>query len=356
MNLMNGAQLVMVEMNLMTGPPANNSNNYNRIHYREFAPLSISTAENQEGLPGVHLKMIDLQWQQEKPEEIEAGMKTEGTLFSNWKSPRQGSFTPWLSILVALLIFAPMLRAADRCNGAELGEVEQRTAQDIGFPKIPLFASPRIDLDDTLIYLQFMYKGSIAERKTSGLPMGIVRILVFDLAHQGYHLKDGFIVQEAIDLDEAPTWRVGYNCSTGAIYHLNGFEDSEQSFNSLISELGIKVDSTNSALEIFRTFADLTFQGGRQEIIRRKIDLLRIALDQYSGKDNTRSFFAYWKKISKLKQENLLPTVSASGEQFRVTGFVGDEAGIQNVSLLISPDGRVHLQNQTVVFHWPAQK
>jgi hypothetical protein len=279
------------------------------------------------------------------------------TFISSWKLALR-EMSPFLFLIVAVFpILAPTAQATDRCNGDVSGEIEGHVAQELALPQKSLFASLRADLNDSLITSQFVLEESSSGRAVSNASIPITKIAIFDLSRQGYRLIDGRLTEMVIDLDSSPMWRVGYNCSTGTFYHLNGFSDTEQGFNSLISELGVKVKSTDSALEILRAFVALTYRTGVQELMRRRLDLLKAAFDEYSGEDNINGFFAYWKRIPvALQREIVPPTVSVSGGQFIVKCFLGDEEGIQNVVLSMSGEGHVHLQSETLVFHWPAKK
>jgi hypothetical protein len=187
--------------------------------------------------------------------------------------------------------------------------------------------------------------------------MPIVRIAVFDLSRQGYRLIDGRLAEMAVDLDDAPMWRVGYSCTTGTIYHLYGFGDSSDGFNMMISTLDLKVGSPDSALVALSAFAALNYRDGIQDLIRDRLGLLKTALDQYGGNDSLSDFFASWRKVSASVERRFAPpTVVASGGQFMVKCYVGDEEGIQSVVLLIGTDGLVHPQGKTVVYEWPKRK
>jgi hypothetical protein len=280
-----------------------------------------------------------------------------GAPISSWKIALQLRAAYLLSVCAVLMALTPMLHAADSCNAIDSEKIEEKVAEDLGLPKKSLFAVHRSDLDDRLVNLQFTLWASSVGRETSGEPMPIVRIAVFDLSRQGYRLVDGRLTEMVVDLDDAPLWRVGYSCSTGTTYHLFGFEDSGRGLNTMISTLGLKVGSTDSALIVLNAFVALNYRAGVQELIRDRLGLLKTALDQYDGEDNTSSFFSYWRKISgAIGQRITAPTVTASGDQFRVKCYVGSQDGIHTVVLSIGTDGIVYPQGKTVVYRWPKRK
>ncbi len=238
----------------------------------------------------------------------------------------------------------------------EVASLIHQVAGTLGLPEGALFATGREDLGNRLIDLQYLVKTADLGRREPSLPLKVAQILVFDLSRQGFRLDDGALVEMAVDLDDTPLWRVGFDCTSHTVYHLYGFADSDQGFNSLVKALGLKIKTAELALEVQSVFLALTNRS-IQTAVRGEFDLFRAALDHYRGSGRVDDFLGYWNKCPVgIRRKIAPPSAVPSSSGFAIHFFADSDEGLQSVSLFLQPDGELAPKDRTVLYRWPSPK
>ena len=257
-----------------------------------------------------------------------------------------------------VLSLAPALpaSASGRCGEIDVGAIEHQLNQTVGVSHQTLFVTERNDLSRSLIELQYLQKTAGLRRGDPSLPLPVTQVLVFELSRQGHRLDNDNLVELAIDLDDAPLWRVGYDCKTKTVFHLYGFDDSTEGFNALIRALSLRAISRDLFLEIQSTFVALTYRGGLEDMIQSRLGLMRAVLDHFRGRDREDAFLEYWSKCPiNVRRRIASPSAVPSDGGFTVSFFATNEEGVQSVSVFIESDGQIRSHDRRTIYRWPAR-
>lgn len=257
----------------------------------------------------------------------------------------------------ALAVVAVATAAEQGCGEVDLARLARHVEDVTGQPQRTLFVTERADLAAKLVELQFLAKTDTMGRGEPSLPLAVTQIRVFELSREGHRIYNGNLVEVAVDLDDAPRWRLGYACVDKSVYHLLGFTDTTQGFNALVKSLKLKLSESERALEVQSLFEALTYRDGAQRIIGNKLGLMRVALTHYSGPDSLDDFMAYWSKCPKaIRRKVGSPYAVVSGDGFAVSYFVGAEDGVHEVLLHLDRAGQVQAQDRKLIYPWPTLK
>ncbi len=258
-----------------------------------------------------------------------------------------------------VLMFGPMPSPSESCAGDEdaIARVRREVMQALAWSPQTLFVTERDDLGGDLVDLQYLCKTSGLGPREPSIPLSVVSVRVFELARQGHRVEDGKLLDAAVDLDDAPLWRVAYDCSTKSVFHLYGFADSTQGFNALVKSLHLNFNSADLALGLQSSFVKLVYRSGIDETIRDRLGLMKAALVNYRGRENEDAFLASWRKCpTDVKRRIAPPAAVPSQGGFAVVFFASAEDAVQRVSMLIEPDGSVRSLESRAVYHWPTPK
>jgi hypothetical protein len=147
---------------------------------------------------------------------------------------------------------------------------------------------------------------------------------------------------------------VALDHSSGKTFRLYGFPNSTAGFNDLLKTLGLKVGPREADL-VVPTFAKLTLStGGTDVVIRSRLDLLRMAIENFSGPGDEQGFMALWKTCpSGVKRQVAQPAVSTGERGPVVTFFADTDGAVRRMAVLVFGDGRVEVLESKPVYEWP---
>lgn len=242
------------------------------------------------------------------------------------------------------------------CGDVDLAALSNAVAQSVGAPRDSLFVTERIDLSARLVDLQFASKTAGLKRGQPSLPLPVRDVRVFEFSRQGHRIDAaGNLVAMAVDLDDAPLWRVAYDCRKGTLSHLAGFDDVVQGFNAVMTDLNLNVQESAVADEVQSVFVAFTDRnsGG---VIQSRLGLMRAASKHYSGPDDVDRFLAYWRRLPKDVVKRIAPpTATRSGTTFAVNYVIAGDRGIETVALSIGSDGQIRLRERKTIYTWPSK-
>lgn len=175
----------------------------------------------------------------------------------------------------------------------------------------------------------------------------------FEVSLDGYEFRDGKVISHA-SVDGESLYYVAVSRSSGEVYRISGFKDSNDEFNRLASAYRIRTGEDNQALR----YADLFLRATREllELPKSVLDLKQLVERKFNASYSNfgvgeKHFEVWWGKFgSALASTSFEPTASQAGSGFVITFLTvsdindkhrAEGPGLLKISLEISPDGQV---------------
>lgn len=177
----------------------------------------------------------------------------------------------------------------------------------------------------------------------------------YEVTPATYQLVNSQIVSVTVQLDNDSVWVVGFGPNK-TIYQLAGFSSPASSFNKLISDVGIEVNDSETALDVLWLFLKLT--QGREflaSIIGDSMQLQGVAVQdfrlRFPESQRLGAYNNWWKRVPRhLKNEIAAPKVQSRQNLFEVIYYRYNEGRIKLETGLIKGDGSVTLGASKTVY------
>lgn len=245
-------------------------------------------------------------------------------------------------ILVGMMFVQPVFLQQTRCaEETRINLIENLVKVQAKFA-YPLAVSSQPELRDELISLNELDStGSIFDKK---IPV----FLFYKVFPALYEIHEGNIISEAVELDNSREWIAAIDGSSDMAILLKGAEDPITNFNQLMRNVKIRINSNDSAIELFDFFLKVVYgQDFRSEILRNSIELESKALYDFSrrfptGKQKI-TFNKWWKLLpEKIKKSIKAPWSGCNNENiFQVEFFRYKKGQLFQMQIMIMYDGTV---------------
>jgi len=252
-----------------------------------------------------------------------------------------------LFVMVALTL--PKLLAQAPCVEMQ-GKVaaENRIVRDFKRPR-PI-ALRRGDLEQQVVNFEFFSRYRDAKALDH---VQVACVEVYEVIPTGFHVEHNVIDSVGVDVDDDPSWLVGYSCKTGEVFGLYGFAHPSDGFNGLMKLLDLKpVTDVDRALDTFHIYSRLIYPTG-ELVVNDELGLMHAALGYFRDRVKTGNFEAFWRTCPQsIKRHIAPPSVLSIGQGFSVTFFTLNDGKIDENSLLISRDNQTSDVRSKTIFSW----
>jgi hypothetical protein len=178
-------------------------------------------------------------------------------------------------------------------------------------------------------------------------------IQIMDISRGGYKVANGFIMAAAVDLDDAPTWRSAYDCETGKIFHLYGFQDSNLGFNDLVKSQDLHIKTQSDALVLLSSFISLSYLDSPRAVMRDELDLMGAAIGDFRGVRSQAAFETYWRKCPhRVKSQIAQPSAKALSGGFEIVFFSYAKKQLHKNSIVCHDNGTLNDVVSKELFRW----
>lgn len=196
-----------------------------------------------------------------------------------------------LSLLITLVLASTSSVCQVSCS-EEMREVAvARAVREQASFDFPLEVTRLQDLTDTVIGLQ---------TKALSNPIGAdVHVVTFyRVAPSRYQVKDGKVIGETVELDDYHEWVAASDNRTGVVYLLEGSPDPISEFNTLLTDLHLRVSDVEGALGIFYFYLKVVqTEQPNWRVVGDEMKLESVALVDFEKRfpaAKRKSAFDYW--------------------------------------------------------------
>lgn len=264
-----------------------------------------------------------------------------------------------------LQVVPPLLLVFTCCTGSALVRAQNCEVHDDGHrvaeqevrrdnpSRTFLSVTRREDLEAGLVDLQFTVK-SPGTAPGAKIPVGHFQIM--EIKAGGNRVENGSITASVVDLDDAPIWKVAYDCDKGTIFHLYGFSDDEVGFSNLMRSLQVWPKNESEAWILMSSFFTLTYPDSA-EIVRDELGLMAAVMGDFQRPRSWNAFRIYWNRCpDSVKRQLADPQPSRIGQDFQVTFFTYVNKAVTKNSILFKNGGTISVLESKVLFAWGEQQ